>query len=89
MTKTISACANYIKKPETIKLYGQLLKFFAIKFYGECWAETENAKFSYYRRGTFDTCYEKTGGESSVYIYHFGPSGIFINLLISSKKSST
>ncbi|XP_065063437.1 uncharacterized protein LOC135689983 [Rhopilema esculentum] len=74
MTKTIVACADFIKKPETIRRYGQLLKFFAIKFYGECWAETENVSFSYYSRGTFDSCYKKTGAENSVYVYHFGPS---------------
>ncbi|XP_065063438.1 uncharacterized protein LOC135689984 [Rhopilema esculentum] len=74
MTKTVIACADFIKKPETIKRYGELLKFFAIKFYGECWAKNESAAPTYYYRGKDNGCYENTGDHDTVYVYHFGPS---------------
>ncbi|XP_065063436.1 uncharacterized protein LOC135689982 isoform X2 [Rhopilema esculentum] len=74
MTKSVIACADHIKKPETIQYYGQEFTFFAIKFYGECWAQDTTAQTTYYSRGDASSCYEKTGGDSSVYAYHFGPA---------------
>ena len=78
MTKTVVACADFIKKPETIQRFGKLLKFFAIKFYGECWAQDESAASTYYNRGKDNGCYENTGDHDTVYVYHFGPSGTFL-----------
>ena len=75
MTKIIIACADHIKKPETIQYFGQEFKFFAIKFYGECWAQDTTAETTYYSRGDDSSCYEKTGVDNSVYAYHFGPAG--------------
>lgn len=66
MTKTVAACAQ--------RNIGQHA-FFAIEFYGECWAGDQSVQNQYFSEGEADTCYAGVGAENSIYIYHFGPAG--------------
>lgn len=45
--------------------------FFAVQFYGECYAGTDAVTDTYYTLGQSTSCYQGTGGTAVNYVYHF------------------
>lgn len=72
MSLTVQKCADEVQKPEMEKKFGTKLKFFALQFYGECWAGGESASKTYFLSGTSKNCYSGTGGSRTNFVYHFG-----------------
>ena len=72
MSKTVHKCAIEASSPAVQKRFNKKFKFFAVQFYGECFAAEETAAKTYYLEGTSKNCYQGTGGASVNYVYHFG-----------------
>ena len=72
MTRTVRQCADEVQKPEVEKKYHKKFKYFALQFYGECWAGDESVSKTYILGGTSKNCYMGTGGASTNFVYHFG-----------------
>ena len=77
MPKTIKECADYVRTSEVTSNHG-IVKYFAIKFYGECWISQGPSPPLYYEKGLSTDCFEMVGGSNTIYMYHFGPKGILI-----------
>ena len=79
MSRTVQQCADEVQKPEVEKKFKKKFKYFAIQFYGECWAGDESVSKTYFIDGTSKNCYEGTGGSYTNYVYHFGAEkGMFL-----------
>eukprot|EP00794_Sanderia_malayensis_P011717 gene11717-12938_t len=64
MTPTVKKCA--------LLAASKSYEYFAIQFYGECWAGKTNASKHFYVDGPSDNCYQGTGGRDVNFVYRFG-----------------
>lgn len=77
MSKTVQKCADYLRLQSTVSRFGYV-KFFAIKFYGECWIGNVSTPFLYFKEGVAYDCYQDlVGADYSIYMFHFGPVGMY------------
>ena len=58
MSKTVILCARAATS----------YKYFAIQYYGECWASNDE---KYFLSGSSTNCYMGTGGDLTNYVYTF------------------
>ena len=65
MNATIIACSEAVSKATTA------YKYFAIQYYGECWAGNDE---TYFLSGSSQECWMGTGKEHNNYVYSYkGP----------------
>ena len=72
MKTTVRKCANEVRRKEVVNRYHKKFKYFAIQFYGECWAGDESVSKAYFVDGTSNNCYMGTGGSLVNFVYQFG-----------------
>ena len=71
MSLTVQRCANEIAhRRRTGKLKARV-SYFAIQFYGECWAGEESVSNRYFAFGASKRCYQGTGASSVNFVYRF------------------
>ena len=73
MSLTVKQCFDAIKSLEHEKNESDKYMFFAIQFYGECWAGDESVAQKYFLSGTSTNCYKGTGGSGVNFVYKIGP----------------
>ena len=72
MSPTVQTCADEVRKQETEKKFKMKLTYFAVQFYGECWAGGNSVADKYFIYGSSKNCYKRTGGPSVNFVYRFG-----------------
>ena len=72
MGLTVRKCANEVQRNEVQKKFHKKFEYFALQFYGECWAGNESVSKTYFVDGTSNNCYMGTGGPTVNFVYHFG-----------------
>eukprot|EP00795_Rhopilema_esculentum_P008207 gene8207-14144_t len=72
MSLTVKQCFDAIKSLEHENNTPGKYRFFAIQFYGECWAGGETVAQKYFLSGTSTNCYQGTGGSGANFVYKIG-----------------
>ncbi|XP_065062790.1 A disintegrin and metalloproteinase with thrombospondin motifs 6-like [Rhopilema esculentum] len=69
MSLTVQQCANAIAHRRRTGKPKAKVSYFALQFYGECWAGDESVSYRYFAFGASKLCYQGTGGSSVNFVY--------------------
>eukprot|EP00112_Aurelia_sp_Birch-Aquarium-sp1_P003530 Seg1394.13 transcript_id=Seg1394.13/GoldUCD/mRNA.D3Y31 product="A disintegrin and metalloproteinase with thrombospondin motifs 18" protein_id=Seg1394.13/GoldUCD/D3Y31 len=72
MLDIVVTCARKAADPAVRTQHNMNFTFFAIQYYGECYAGDDSVVNKYDIKGTSTNCYDGTGGSFVNYVYHFG-----------------
>ena len=72
MLETVVKCARQAADPAIRAQHNMNFTFFAIQYYGECYAGDDSVATKYDQGGTSQNCYMGTGGSFVNNVYHFG-----------------